>query len=153
MTIFLPQIQELDPVAQRGRKVHLVSEQVQFLLWFSVRTTKKLTATLHLFQSHQAVLENRVLLVPVVLLVLVVLQDNQVVLVHLEPLVLLVVLEERDYALMELKEKMDSLEDKDPKVTTPVELVDGTVCWAPQTNTVSKMWYLYNVTVMYSRKL
>lgn len=81
---------ELDPGAQRERKAHLV------------------------------VLGRRVLLVLVVHLVPVVLEDTQVVLVHLDLLVLLVVQAWRESALQEEKEKMDSLEHEDPKVRQAV---------------------------------
>lgn len=71
--------------------------------------------------SPQGVLVRRVLLAPVVLLVHVVLRETQVVLVLLDHLVFLVVLAARESALKEAKEKLDSLEYKDPKVMRHIE--------------------------------
>lgn len=84
---------ELDPGAQRGRKVHL------------------------------AVLGRRVLRDHVALRGPVVLQDSQVVRVLLDLLVLLVFLVWRESALKESKEKMASKEHKDPKVLQDVAVL------------------------------
>lgn len=63
----------------------------------------------------------------VVHLVPMVLGETQVALVLLDLLVLLVILAGRESALKEAKEKMDSLEVEDPKVTRHIEFINQTM--------------------------